>query len=475
LSPDPTTTAGAPAPVDLLILGADLVTLDAEDTVIKDGALAVDAGRIVWRGPAAEAKARYAARDTVDASGQIAMPGMIDAHFHTAQQLLRGKIAELGRFTTPKIPIWKNYYIPFEGMLEPEDVHLSGLVAYTNMIKVGTTCFAEAGGPHPDEMARAADAVGIRGYVALSTVDQNDGIGAVVPPSMLMTTKEAFDRNFALVKRWENHSRVNAWLALRQIIVCSPELITGMADAARDLGVKIHTHLCEGAYEIDYALEKFGKRPTEYLEDLGVLGSHLHCAHSVLLSPDEVDLYQKHRLSACHCAFNNYTIGHPRLVEMWRRGIDIGLGTDGAASWGTLDIFQVAHHARVGQQAVAGTPWHMRTAISSEELLKIATHGGARALGSGADLGHLSVGAKADIILADVADMDQQPIADPLFVAASLVLGRDIKTTIVDGRVVMKNRELLTVDEEAIKATLKQRLPEIMARFDAKVGVGRTR
>ena len=258
-------------------------------------------------------------------------------------------------------------------------------------------------------------------------------------------------------------------MALRQIIVCSSDLIRSMAAAARDLDVKIHTHLCEGTYEIDYSLEKFGKRPTEYLDELGVLSHHLHCAHSVLLSPEEVDLYVKYRLSACHCSFNNHSIGVPRLIEMWRRGIDIGLGTDGAASWGTLDIFQVAHIARVGQQAVAGTGWHIRNPISSEGLLKIATLGGARALGVGDELGSLEVGKRADVLLVGSADLDQTPGYDPLFVASSLVVGRDVQSVIVDGKLVMKNRQLLTVDVEEIKSRLMRRQPELMARFEALV------
>jgi 5-methylthioadenosine/S-adenosylhomocysteine deaminase len=286
---------------------------------------------------------------------------------------------------------------------------------------------------------------------------------------MMMTPEQAYDRNLDLVKRWRDKERVNAWLALRQIIVCSPGLIKGIAAAARELDVKIHTHLCEGTYEIDYAAEKFGKRPTEWLEDLGVLSHHLHCAHSVLLSPEEVDLYAKHRLSACHCAFNNYSIGLPRLIEMWRRKIDIGLGTDGAAAWGTLDIFQVAHVARVAQQAVAGTPWHIRTPFSSDELLRIATMGGARALAVQQEIGSIEVGKRADILLCDASEIDQMPVHDPLFVASSIVVGRDVRTVIVDGKVVMKEREMLTIDVEAMRAKLAIRRPVIMERFEKLV------
>lgn len=451
-----------PREVDLLVRGAAVVCMDRAGKTYADGAVAIKGRRIAWVGPSRAASQRFRAASVIDASGMIVMPGMIDGHFHTAQQLLRGKIVALGRRRRLKNPIWKNYYIPFESMLEPEDVYLSGLLAYTNMIAGGTTCFAEAGGPHPDEMGRAAMETGIRGFIALSTVDQ----GTWVPRSMLMTTKQALERNVALVKRWRDNDRVGAWLALRQILVCTPELIEGIGEAARRYDVKIHTHLCEGTYEIDYALETFNKRPAEWLEEMKVLDRRLHCAHSVFLSPEEMDLYVKRRVSACHCATNNYHIGPMRLLEMWRRGVDVGLGTDGAASWGTLDMFQVAHLARVGQTALFGTPWHNRTVTNGEEMLSIAIGGGARALGIADQVGSLEPGKKADLLLVDCGDLDQAPMYDPLFVAANTTVGRDVRTVIIDGRVVMKDREILTVDMDAIRAALAKRLPRLMQRLE---------
>lgn len=129
----------APAKIDTLIKGAEVVTMNETDQVLRNGSVAIDQGRIVWVGKTDDAAALYAARDTIDGSGQIVMPGLIDAHFHTAQHLLRGKLSEITRTRAPKMPVWKHYYLPFEAMLEPEDVHLSALAAYTNMLRVGTT------------------------------------------------------------------------------------------------------------------------------------------------------------------------------------------------------------------------------------------------------------------------------------------------------------------------------------------------
>jgi len=151
---------------------------------------------------------------------------------------------------------------------------------------------------------------------------------------------------------------------------------------------------------------------------------------------------------------------------MLRRCIDIGLGTDGAASWGSLDIFQVAHMARVGQQAINGTPFAYRNVMPSEEILKVATNGGARALGIEREIGSLEVGKKADLLLVDRNHLDQMPIQDIYFIAANIVVGRDVKTVVIDGQVVMKNRELLTVDREEIDRRLAERLPKLMERFD---------
>lgn len=454
---------------DLLVLGPDIVTFDAGRRMIRDGAIAVADGRIVWIGPSTEARTLFNAQSTIYAQGQIAMPGLIDAHFHTAQQLIRGKIVEISRRRQLKLPVWRNYFLPFESCLDEEDVYLSGLLAYSNMIRVGTTCFAEAGGPFPDQMGRAAEEVGIRGFIALSTMDMD--FAESVPPSMKMTTQQAIAENEALVKRWngsQGSGRVRAWLALRQLIVCSEELWIAFRDLANQLGVRMHTHLAEGVYELDFAAERWGKRPAEHLDSIGSLGSHVHAAHSILLSDHEVDLYAQHRVTAAHCPMGNYLIGPPKVAQMWRRGIAIGLGSDGASN-GTLDLFRLASIAWVAQQSNFGTPWYDRTVLGAEDCLVIATIGGARALGAGDELGSLEVGKRADFILVDPTELDMQPVYDPAFTLARGVSGRDVRTVIVDGQVVMKDRELLLVDEAEVRARINERWPRIMERFEALV------
>ena len=454
-----------PTSVDLLVLGPDVVTFDDKDTVIMDGAIAVRGNAIVWIGKASEARSLFTPRDTINAGGQIAMPGMTDTHYHTAQQFLRG----VHRTTHRKGPSWKKILIPFESGLDPVDVYHSGMVGYTSMISAGTTCFLEAGGPHPDEMGRAADEVGIRGRISLNTCDM-DGDGGPLPKSHLMTTSQALKENEALVKRWKSHERVNAWLSLRQILVNTEELRLNMSKLADELDVGIHTHLSEGTYEVDYTLENYNLRPPQYFESLGIFNQRMHCAHSIFLTPPEVDLYAKHDASVAHCAFGNYNGGPQRMFEMMRQNIRVGLGTDGPAQRGTLDLFQVCHYAVLGQQIGYSTAWHSTVApISYSQMLRQACRGGAAAAHLGSKTGSLEVGKLADIVLVGHDDYDQFPSMDPVVTLGQNVVGHHVRSTIVNGKVVMKDREFKTVDTEKLRADVKQRYPGIISRYEKAI------
>jgi 5-methylthioadenosine/S-adenosylhomocysteine deaminase len=448
--------------VDLLITGMDVVTFDGMGTEVRDGAIAICANKIHWIGSAHEADAQFTAVETIRANGKIAMPGLVDAHYHTAQQFLHGKLSALRRRGELKNPIWSRYLIPFESNMTPEDVYWSGIAGYASMIGCGTTCFLEAGGPYPDEMGRAADEIGIRGRIALSTMDMDESI----PAGSRFTTEEALKKNEELVLRWRAHPRVNAWLSLRQIMVNTARLTTEMSALAKQLGVAIHTHLCEGTYEVDYAIEKWGLRPAEYMDSIGALHEHIHAAHSVLLSMREVDLYAKRRVSACHCAFNNYTMGFPRVLEMLDRGIALGFGSDGAATRGSLDLFEVVHAATVGQQAVGGTPYHVDSPISFEGMLRAAVRNGARAARMNQQIGSLEVGKLADMILVSSDGPDQYPNYDPMITLAEATVGPHVQTVIIDGRVVMKDRKILTIDLETMRPQMTKHYRALMERFE---------
>ncbi len=454
----------APSHVDLLITGCDVVTFDGKNTVVTDGAIAVRGNAIAWIGKAADASGMFTAKETVTASGLIAMPGMTDTHYHTAQQFLRG----VHRVTHRKGPSWKKTLIPFESGLDPHDVYNSGMVGYTSMISAGTTCFLEAGGPHPDEMGRAADQVGIRGRISLNTCDM-DGDGGPLPKSHIMTTSQALKENEALVKRWQSNPRVKAWLSLRQILVNTEELRVSMSKLADELDTNIHTHLSEGTYEVDYTVENWNLRPPEYFESLGIFNKRMHCAHSIFLTPTDVDCYAKHDASVAHCAFGNYGGGPHRMLDMIRANIRVGLGTDGPNSRGTLDLFQVSHYAVLGQTLGYATPFHAPAQITYTDMLRQACRGGAAAAALGDQTGSLEVGKLADIVLVGHDDYDQFTSTDPTLTLAQNVVGLNVRTTIVDGKVVMKDREFLTVDTEKMRADVMARYPGMIARYEKAI------
>ena len=228
--------------------------------------------------------------------------------------------------------------------------------------------------------------------------------------------------------------------------------------------------MAEGTYEVDYAVKTWGLRPAEYLESIGSLNKHVHAAHSVLLNLNELDLYQKRNVSACHCSFNNYTMGAPRVLEMLHRGIRLGLGTDGAATRGSLDMFEVVHAATVGQQAVGGTPYHITPPITHEQMLTAAIRGGARAARLERHIGSIEVGKLADLILVESDSYAQFPNYDPTITLAESTVGPNVRTMIVDGRVLMKDRVLLTIDVGAMKERVSRRYSTIMERFDKAIG-----
>jgi 5-methylthioadenosine/S-adenosylhomocysteine deaminase len=456
--------ASGPQSVDLLVMGPDIVTFDDANTMISDGAIAIKGNAIAWIGKAADAKTMFTAKDTVNASGLIAMPGFTDTHYHTAQQFLRG----VHKTSHRKGPGWKKSLIPFESGLEPEDVYASGIVGYTSMISAGTTCFLEAGGPHPDEMGRAANDVGIRGRISLNTCDM-DGDGGPLPASHIMTTSQALKENEALVRRWKDHPRVNAWLSLRQILVNTEELRVSMSHLADELDTAIHTHLSEGTYEIDYTVENYGLRPPAYFEKLGIFNSRMHCAHSVLLTTPEVDLYAKHDASVAHCAFHNYYLAPHRMFDMVRQNVRVGLGTDGPGSRGSLDMFQVMRYAVMGQTIEYGMPYHSPGPISYAEMLKYAVRNGARAAHLGDKTGSLEVGKLADIVLTARDDFDQYPSFNPLVTLSEMTTGMNVRTVIVDGKLVMKNREFLTIDMEPTRQRMAKQYKIIQDRYEAYI------
>lgn len=353
---------------------------------------------------------------------------------------------------------------PFEASLSEDDVLLSGMFCYANMLKLGTTCFADAGGPLPEMIALAAERMGIRGVVARSTLDAKDG----VPSEMTDSMQGVIEKGKRLHKQWHGkaNGRVRVWMGMRQLMVCSDELMRAIKDLADALNTGIHIYLAEGPYEVDHAITHSGKRPTEFLDSLGFFGpgsSYVHAAHSVMLSERELDLYQQHDVSVGHCpvAMFSYT-GVAKLPDMLRRKLRVGLGSDGAAfSGGSLDLFRQAHIAFQTHSAVYGMPYRDPLPVTQEHLLRVATHGGAQALRWDDEIGSPEVGKKADLIFLARDDLDVLPGYDVRHTASSNASGAQVRTVVVDGQVVVQKGRLTKIDEDELKAQVRERAPKM--------------
>jgi 5-methylthioadenosine/S-adenosylhomocysteine deaminase len=451
--------------VDVLVRNGAIITMDKDNVVVEHGSIAIKGSVIEAVGPAQEIDSQYTAVETLDAAGHIVMPGLVDTHFHTAQQFERGMLVYLSREKKLKEPAWLNYLITFEGSLSDDDLYLSALFAYANLLKVGTTCFADAGGPRPEIMAPALVKTGIRGVLARSTLDFKQG----VPVEMQDTPAGIVSKGESLYKEWNGRGegRIRTWMGMRQIMVCSREaldLIKGLAD---QLNTGIHIHLAEGTNEVEYAIGISGLRPAEYLASIHFLGPNVHAAHSVLLSGKELDLYQKYDVSVAHCPGPAFSfVGVAKIPEMLKRGLRVGLGSDGAmSSGGSLDLFNQMKIAYFTHVAFYGLPYHDCAPIMDEDLLRMATIGGARALSWDNEIGSLEKGKKADLILVSLNELDMLPSYDAAYTAACNASAAQVRTVLVNGKVVMKDGKLTQVDEEEIKMHVKERAPKIVSRF----------
>lgn len=451
-----------PISVDTIIRRVYTVTFDDEGTILDSASIAVTDGVIVAVGDSADIDATYTAEMIIDGQGMLAMPGLIDAHLHTAQTMMKGLFPELVQKGRIRQPVWRQYLIPFESHLSEEDMALSAQLACAAMLEHGTTTFFDAGGPHPHAAARAYTDAGIRGIITRSTVDNSHDI----PESMQLSFDQAVQENIDLVEAWPaDGGLVSGAMALRQIMNCTPELITAIHGAAKERGVKVHTHLLEGMDEIDYSIERYGCRPLQFLEGLGVFDETLHCAHSVYATPWDVEEFRSHGVSVAHCG-NNYNFGVPRALEYWRSGVPIGLGTDGAAtSQGSLDMFRIAAIVASGQQQIYGVPVHESWVMDPDEALRMATRGGARALGMSDRIGQLAVGAQADIVLLRLDETDAAVSVTPFAFLVDGATGHDVDTVLVNGEVLVRGGDVQTLDVQEVRATGTVRQRELVATF----------
>jgi 5-methylthioadenosine/S-adenosylhomocysteine deaminase len=424
---------------DLIIENALLLTMEADTGVIENGAVAVTGEQIVKVGPSAAFSGWQASR-RMDADGRIVMPGLINAHTHAAMSLFRGLADDLHLMT------WLNEYIfPAEAKLDAEKVHMGTTLACAEMILSGTTCFCDMY-LFTHAVAEAAKAAGMRAVVGEVLYD--------FPSPNYGPIKEGFAYTQQLIDQWRGDSLISIAVEPHSPYLCVPALLKKAAALAADNDLIWVIHLSETQNEVEGILEEYGQTPVGHLKRLGLLGPNLLACHCVVLSDADMDLLARHQVKVVHNPESNMKLASgvapvPRLLDL---GVCVGLGTDGCCSNNNLDLLAEMDSAAKLHKVATLDP----TVAKAEQVLRMATIDGARALGLADQIGSLKAGKRADIIMLETRRPHLTPMYHPISHVVYSACGSDVVCSIINGRVVMEERLLTTIDVVKAMADVNQ-------------------
>jgi 5-methylthioadenosine/S-adenosylhomocysteine deaminase len=423
--------------VDLVVRNGTLVTMDPGRRVIEGGAVAIDAGAIVAVGPAAEIAKGYRARATVDARGGLVIPGLVNTHTHAPMVLFRGIADDL------KLMDWLQKFIfPAEKQNVTAAFVTAGTrLAALEMIRSGTTTFADMY-YFEEQVALAAKEAGLRTVAGETLIE--------FPAPDNATTKDGLAYAEKFLARFQGDPLVTAAVAPHSTYLASPETIRAARALADRYGAPLLIHLSESSDEQRQVRERYGKTPTEHLRDLGFLRKGVVGAHGVWLTPSDRAILKAADAGVAHCPQSNMKIasGAAPVADMLKDGLRLGLGTDGAASNNDLDMFDEMLSAALLAKHTSGDP----TVAPAAAVLEMATLGGARALGMEDRIGSLEVGKRADVVVVGVDRAGMRPVYDPVSHLVYVAKGADVSDVVIEGRVVMRNRRVLTLSEPAVLA-----------------------
>lgn len=425
---------------DLLIKNAVVMT-DYE--MVEYGMdIAVSDGRIT---AVAKSGAReFCAEKTISGEEKLFMPGLIDSHMHTGQQLLKGLVLDA------KPIIWTRVMLPFESTLTPEKMKLSAQAAALEMIKSGTTAFIDAGSYHMDAAAEVYEKSGLRGCLSYSTMDE-DGL----PESIAMDAAQAVTETDRLYDGWNGKGNLKVYYSLRALNSCSHELTELAAGHARERGAMLQAHMNEYQGEVDGIIKRENMRPYEFLEKMGVLSDRFLGAHSLILSETEKELIKKRGVKLCHCPFSNCGKAVPDTPDLAERGIIPGFGTDGAAHGG-LSLWNEMRIFRSLMNIYHGVPNRNPKVMPAELLFRMLWEGGAAAVDEAGQCGKIAEGCKADFVSIYLDAGRLIPSGNLLHTMFECAESGDVRDMVVGGKVLMENREVQTLDEEKIRFEMKE-------------------
>ena len=426
---------------DLLVVHGTVVTMDAQRRIIDDGAVAIRGDSIAAVGKSAEIESQYEAPKIIDAHAAIVMPGLINGHTHAGMSLFRGIADDLS------LDEWLNKYIfPAEARNVTEDfVVRASRLSLLEMLRGGTTTYCDMY-YFEDTVARVTKEAGMRGVLAETIID--------FPAPDNKTTQQAFDYTQKFLDHWKGEPLITAAVGPHSIYTLTEKTLQDSAALARRNHAPIAIHIAEAPFELQQSREKHGVTPVAYLERIGLLGPDVIGAHCIWVDAADIAILTHFGVGCTHNPSSNMktAAGVMPVVDMLAAGLAVGLATDGAASNNNEDMFEEMDLAAKLQKIARRDP----RVLPAQQVVGMATIGGARALHLEKQIGSLEVGKKADLIIVDTG----APHATPMYnVYSSLVYAQkasDVRTVVINGRIVMEDRHMLTLNEPEILAKAEE-------------------
>ena len=427
--------------IDSLIHARWIIPIEPAGTVLEHHALAVHQGRIIDIIDSSEADARYSATSVIQLQGHALLPGLINTHGHAAMTLMRGMADDLPMMT------WLHEYIwPTEQKwISADFVYDGSLLACAEMLRGGITCFNDMYF-FPEETVRAVEQAGMRATVGLIVVD--------FPSSWAQDADDYLNKGIELHDQLHNHTLITTAFSPHAPYSVSDAPLQRVAMLAEELDIPIHMHVHETADEVQQAVTKHGKRPLQRLDELGLLSPRLLAVHMTQLTNDEIKRCAETGVHVVHCPESNLKLasGFCPVHDLSKAGINVALGTDGAASNNDLNMFsEIRTTALLGKGIAADA-----TAVAAEQVLRMATINAARSLGLDEDIGSLQAGKAADFIAVQLDGIETEPVYNPV---SQLVYatGRDkVSDVWVAGKHLLKDRILTTLDTDEILAKTRE-------------------
>ena len=422
--------------VDLLVLNGTLVTMDKDHSVIQDAGIAVERGRIVAVGSSTDIIKMYSAAQRVDATGKIIIPGLINGHTHIPMTLFRGLADDLD------LQEWLTKYIfPAEAKNVTEEFVRAGTrLGLAEMIRGGTTTYCDMY-YFEDAIADETAKAGVRGVLGETIID--------FPVADNKTNAEGMAYVERFVQKWKGNELITPAVAPHAPYTVSEEHLKAIRAFSDRTGAPIVTHISETKREVDESLKAKGASPVDYLSRIGFLNDRVIAAHMVWPSDGEIQILKRDGVGVVHNPQSNMKLasGVAPVPKMMAEGLRVGLGTDGAASNNDLSMWEEMDTAAKLHKLISGDP----KVMSAEQAFELATIGGARALHMEKEIGSIEKGKRADLVLVNRDALNQIPLYNIYSDLVYATKASDVETVIINGRLVMRDRRLLTLDEAAIK------------------------